>query len=77
MAVHVLKKGLDLPITGAPEQRVHEAPATAMVAVHTRQLNTALRIEQARVRSELHNKGPKMVLAIACDRLETGEPSSF
>jgi Na+-transporting NADH:ubiquinone oxidoreductase subunit A len=36
MAVHVLKKGLDLPITGAPEQRVFEAPATSKVAVLAR-----------------------------------------
>lgn len=33
MAVHVIKKGLDLPITGAPEQSVHEAPAVSKVAI--------------------------------------------
>ncbi len=36
MAVHVIKKGLDLPITGAPEQRVSDAPAGAKVAILAR-----------------------------------------
>jgi Na+-transporting NADH:ubiquinone oxidoreductase subunit A len=36
MAVHVITKGLDLPITGAPEQRVDEAPAISKVAVLAR-----------------------------------------
>ncbi len=33
MAVHVIKKGLDLPITGAPEQRVHPGPKVEKVAI--------------------------------------------
>ena len=33
MAVHVIKKGLDLPITGAPEQRVYDAPLVSKVAI--------------------------------------------
>ncbi len=33
MAVHVIKRGLDLPITGAPEQRIEDAPAPSRVAV--------------------------------------------
>jgi Na+-transporting NADH:ubiquinone oxidoreductase subunit A len=33
MAVHVITKGLDLPITGAPEQRVFESPPVSKVAV--------------------------------------------
>ena len=36
MAVHVIKKGLDLPITGAPEQRVFDAPAVSTVAILAR-----------------------------------------
>jgi len=36
MAEHVLKKGLDLPIRGAPEQRVEKAPAVSKVAVLAR-----------------------------------------
>jgi Na+-transporting NADH:ubiquinone oxidoreductase subunit A len=36
MAEHVLKKGLDLPIRGAPEQRVDNAPAVSKVAVLAR-----------------------------------------
>lgn len=36
MAEHVLKKGLDLPIRGAPEQRVENAPVVARVAVVAR-----------------------------------------
>ncbi len=34
MALHVTKKGLDLPITGAPEQRVSDAKVSARVAVN-------------------------------------------
>jgi Na+-transporting NADH:ubiquinone oxidoreductase subunit A len=33
MAVHVVKKGLDIPIKGAPQQRVESAPAVAKVAI--------------------------------------------
>lgn len=33
MAVHVIKKGLDLPISGKPEQRVHPGPEISRVAV--------------------------------------------
>jgi Na+-transporting NADH:ubiquinone oxidoreductase subunit A len=36
MAVHVVKKGLDLPIRGAPQQRVESAPAVAKVAILAR-----------------------------------------
>ncbi len=36
MAVHVITKGLDLPIKGAPEQRVHEATKVGKVAVLAR-----------------------------------------
>jgi Na+-transporting NADH:ubiquinone oxidoreductase subunit A len=36
MAVHVIRKGLDLPITGAPEQRIEPAPQAAKVAVLAR-----------------------------------------
>ncbi len=48
--------------------------STAMAAVQMRHMNTALRIEQARVRSESRTQGPVTVLAIACSRLETGDP---
>ena len=50
--------------------------ATAMAALQMRHLNSALRIEQARQRSETRVNGPVMVLAIACARLETGDPPS-
>ncbi len=33
MAVHVIKKGLDLPISGLPEQKVSDAPAPSRVAL--------------------------------------------
>lgn len=33
MAVHVIKRGLDLPITGAPEQQIHPGPEVRHVAV--------------------------------------------
>ena len=36
MAVHVIKKGLDLPITGAPVQRVDEGPVVSKVAILAR-----------------------------------------
>ncbi|MEL6105936.1 MAG: hypothetical protein AAFU85_07865 [Planctomycetota bacterium] len=49
---------------------------TALAAVHTRHLNSALRVEQARLRSESRARGPVTVLAIACQRLETGDPVS-
>ena len=45
---------------------------TALAAVHQRQLNAALRIEQARVASEDRVYGSRTVLAIAIDRLRTG-----
>ena len=47
---------------------------TALAAAHQRHLSAALRVEQARVRSEQRNDGPIAVLAIACARLETGDP---
>ena len=46
---------------------------TAMAASHQRYLNTALRIEQARMRSEAIARGPRTVLARAADLLETGD----
>ncbi len=49
---------------------------TAMAAVQMRYLNSALRIEQARQRSEAESRGPRLVLAIACARLEAGDPPS-
>ncbi len=36
MAVHLIKKGLDLPIRGAPDQRVEAGPAVSKVAVLAR-----------------------------------------
>ena len=33
MAVHRIKKGLDLPISGAPEQTVHPGPEIGRVAL--------------------------------------------
>ena len=33
MAVHVIKKGLDLPISGKPEQQVFPGPEISRVAV--------------------------------------------
>ena len=46
---------------------------TALAAVHQRHLNTALRVEQARTASEDYANGPLSVLAIAIDRLNTGD----
>lgn len=48
--------------------------ATAMAAVQMRHLDSALRIEQARQRSETRSRGPVTVLAIACARLEAANP---
>ena len=45
---------------------------TALAAAHQRYLNTALRIEQARVRSEMMARGSRTVLAHAIDLLESG-----
>ena len=36
MTVHVISKGLDLPIKGSPEQRVDEAPKVGKVALLAR-----------------------------------------
>ena len=36
MAVHLIKKGLDLPIRGAPDQSVETGPAVSKVAVLAR-----------------------------------------
>jgi Na+-transporting NADH:ubiquinone oxidoreductase subunit A len=33
MAVHFIKKGLDLPISGAPEQRIYDGPNASKIAV--------------------------------------------
>jgi Na+-transporting NADH:ubiquinone oxidoreductase subunit A len=33
MAVHVIRKGLDLPISGAPEQQIHPGAPVTRVAV--------------------------------------------
>jgi hypothetical protein len=46
---------------------------TALAAVHQRHLNAALRIEQARINSENGVHGPRTVLAVAIDRLKTGD----
>ena len=46
---------------------------TALAAAHQRYLNSALRIEQARIRSEAIARGPRTVLARAADLLETGD----
>lgn len=46
---------------------------TGLAAVHQRNLNSALRIEQARVESENRTRGPLSVLAHAIDLLKTGE----
>ena len=50
--------------------------STAFVALHQRHLNSALRIEQSRMRSETFRAGPVSVVAVACERLETGDPAS-
>ncbi|PNY35702.1 hypothetical protein C2E31_16575 [Rhodopirellula baltica] len=48
--------------------------SSALAAVHSRYLTTALQIEQARIKREAFVHGPVSVLAIACQRLETGDP---
>ncbi len=47
---------------------------TGLAAVHQRQLTAALRVEQARIESETYKDGPLTVLAVAVDRLKTGDP---
>ncbi|TWU08184.1 hypothetical protein [Stieleria varia] len=49
---------------------------TAFAAVHQRHLASALRIEQARMLSEDRIAGPVAVMAVACERLESGQPPS-
>ena len=46
---------------------------TALAAAHQRYLDSALRIEQSRIRSEEMAQGPRTVLARAVDLLETGD----
>ncbi len=48
---------------------------TGLAAVHQRQLSAALRVEQARIQSEMHARGPLKVLAVAIDLLKTGDPT--
>ena len=48
--------------------------STAMSAVYQRHLNSALRIEQARVASEENARGPLSVLAVALESLDSGDP---
>ena len=33
MGIHTIRKGLDLPITGAPKQEIHDGPAIGQVAL--------------------------------------------
>jgi Na+-transporting NADH:ubiquinone oxidoreductase subunit A len=33
MGIHTIRKGLDLPITGAPKQEVHDGPSVGRVAL--------------------------------------------
>jgi hypothetical protein len=46
---------------------------TGLAAVHQRNLNAALRVEQARMKSESRVQGPLSVLAHAIDLLKTGD----
>jgi hypothetical protein len=46
---------------------------SGMAAVHQRNLNAALRVEQARMESEAYRLGPLTVLAHAIDLLKTGD----
>jgi len=46
---------------------------TGLAAVHQRNLNAALRVEQARMESEDRHLGPISVLAHAIDLLKTGD----
>lgn len=46
---------------------------TGLAAVHQRNLNAALRVEQARMESEAHHLGPLWVIAHAIDLLKTGD----
>lgn len=47
---------------------------TAFAAVHQRYLIASLRVEQARVESENYANGPLTVLAVAIERMDTGNP---
>ncbi len=46
----------------------------ALAAVQIRYLDSATRIQQASMRSTAYSDGPLTVLAIAIDRLDTGDP---
>lgn len=47
---------------------------TALAAVHQRSLTAAIRLEQAQIESERRRLGPTTALAIAVERLHTGDP---
>ena len=47
---------------------------SGMAAVHQRNLNAALRVEQARMESEAYRLGPLTVLAHAIGLFKTGDP---
>ena len=48
--------------------------STALATIQMRYLDSALRIERARMESEEYSSGSLSVLAIAIERLQTGDP---
>ena len=50
--------------------------STALATIQMRHLDSALRIERARIEAEEYSAGSLSVLAIAIERLQTGAPPS-
>jgi hypothetical protein len=48
--------------------------STALATIQMRHLDSALRIERARMEAEEYSSGSLSVLAIAIERLQTGDP---
>ncbi|KAA1262191.1 hypothetical protein LF1_47530 [Rubripirellula obstinata] len=48
--------------------------STALATIQMRHLDSALRIERARIEAEEYSAGSLSVLALAIDRLQTGDP---
>ena len=51
--------------------------STALATIQMRHLDSALRIERARMDAQAYSAGSLSVVAIAIERLETGDPSTF
>ena len=58
MGIHTIRKGLDLPITGAPKQEIHDGPAIGQVAL---------------MAADFPYMKPKMLVKVG-DKVKRGQP---